>query len=152
LQKADPAGYVHRLTVYPGLPHDMQGREAEVIPRMASLRRVAWPQRVVWKQPNDVVHTQLYWLERAPDAVRPNQIYAAQAGGQTITIETPATGNLTLHLSDALLDLDKPIKVVAGGKTIFEGQVARSFAAVVQSLRSREDPDVVACALLPVSW
>jgi transglutaminase-like putative cysteine protease/predicted esterase len=152
LQSADPAGYVHRLTVYPGLPHDMQGREAEVIPRMAPLRRVAWPQRVVWKQPNDVVHTQLYWLERAPDVVRPNEIYEAHADGQTITIETPSIGNLTLHLSDTLLDLDKPAQVIVGGKTIFAGKVPRSFAAIMQSLHAREDPDTAATALLPVSW
>ena len=152
LQAADHAGYVHRLTVYPGLPHDMQGREAEVIPRMAPLRRVTWPERVVWKQDDDAVHTRLYWLERAPDAVKPNEIYAAHVAGQTITIETPATGNLTLRLNDELLDLAKPVQVVAGGKTIFEGQVPRSFPAIVQSLHAREDPDTAATALLPVSW
>jgi hypothetical protein len=47
----------------------MQGREAEMIPRMAPLRRVAWPKRVVWKQ-DDVTHTRFYWLERPTDAVK----------------------------------------------------------------------------------
>jgi hypothetical protein len=41
---------------------------------------------------------------------------------------------------------------VAGEKTLFEGKVARSFVAIEQSLREREDPDTVATALLPVSW
>jgi pimeloyl-ACP methyl ester carboxylesterase len=152
LQAADPAGYPHRLTVFPGLPHNMQNREAEMIPRMSPLRRVAWPRRVVWKQDDDAVHSRLYWLERAPDAVRPNEIYAAHVEGQTITIETPGTGSLTLRLSDALLDLDQPVRVEAAGRTIFEGNVKRSFAAVVQSLRQREDPGTVATATLPVSW
>ena len=67
----------------------MQGREAEVIPRMSALRRVVWPTRVVWKQDDDAVHLRFYWLERAPDAVRPNEIYAAHVEKQTVTIETP---------------------------------------------------------------
>jgi transglutaminase-like putative cysteine protease len=151
LQADDPAGYFHRLTVFPGLPHNMQNRESEMIPRMAPLARVTWPRRVVWKQ-DDVTHPRFYWMERPADAVKPYEIYAARVDDQTITIETPATGTLTLRLSDALLDLDKPIRVVAGGKTVFEGKVSRSFAAIEQSLRERADPDTIATALLPVSW
>ena len=151
LQADDPTGYFHRLTVFPGLPHSMQNREAEMIPRMAPLKRVNWPQRVVWKQ-DDVTHTRFYWLERPADLVKPYEIYAAHIDGQTITMETPSTGNLTLRLSDQLLDLDQPLCVVAGGKTVFHGKVARSFAAIEQSLREREDPESIATVLLPVSW
>jgi hypothetical protein len=152
LHSADPAGYSHRLTVYPGLEHNMQGREAEVIPRMAALERVAWPKRVVWKQAAHAPQTRLYWLERAPEAVHPGELYAAHVEDQTITIETPNTGALTLRLSDALLDLDQPVRVVASGRTLFEGKVPRSLGAIVQSLQEREDPDLVAMALLRVSW
>ncbi len=152
LQAEDPEGYTHRLTVYPGFGHNMQGREAEMIPRMSSLRRVAWPKRVVWKQDDDAVHTRLYWLERAAEAVRPNELYAARVQGQTVWIEAPRTGAVTLRLSDGLLDIDQPVRVVAAGRTVFEGKVSRSFQAIVQSLREREDPGVVATALLPVSW
>jgi transglutaminase-like putative cysteine protease len=151
LQTNDPAGYPHRLTVFPGLPHNMQGREAEMIPRMSPRLRATWPKRVVWKQ-DDVTHSRFYWLERAPGAVKPYEIYAAHVEGQTLTIEAPATGNLTLRLSDELVDLDQPLRVLAGGKTIFEGKVSRSFAVIAQSLREREDPDTVATARLPVSW
>ena len=118
---------------------------------MAPLRRETWPKRVVWKQ-DDVTHTRFYWLERAPNAVHEREIYSAHVEGQTVTIEQPATGSLTLRLSDQLLDLDQPIQVVAGGKTIFSGHVPRSFAAIVQSLQEREDPDTVATALLQVTW
>jgi len=130
----------------------MQNREAEFIPRMSPLRRVAWPKRVVWKQDDDAVHTRFYWLERAPDTSQPNEIYAAHVDGESITIETPGSGSVTLRLSDALLDLDRPVKVSAGGRVIFEGKVARSFAAIAQSLQEREDSETVATALLPVLW
>src|ERR1019366_9020399 len=91
LQAADPAGYVHRLTVYPGLPHNMQGREAEAIPRMSALARNAWPKRVVWKQDDDATHTRFYWLARAAKAVKPSEIFAAHVQGETTTLQTPAT-------------------------------------------------------------
>src|SRR5205814_7811486 len=104
LQPADPDDYPLRLTVFPGLPHNMQNREAAFVPRMSPLRRVAWPKRVVWKPDKDAVHTRFYWLERAPDPERSNEIYAAHVDGQTISIETPGTGSLPLRLSDALLD------------------------------------------------
>jgi hypothetical protein len=84
--------------------------------------------------------------------VKANEIYAAHVEGQTITIETPDAGSMTLRLSDDLLDLDRPVRVVAKDRTVFDGSVPRSFAAVVRSLNEREDPDSVATALLPVSW
>jgi len=97
-------------------------------------------------------HTRFYWLEHAREAVLPNETYAARVEGQTISIEAPGSGSLTLRLSDALLDLDRPIRVFAGGRAVFEGSVSRSFEVVVQSLREREDPRTAASALLPASW
>jgi len=130
----------------------MQGREAEVIPRLFSLQRVCWPKRVIWKENDDFVHPRFYWFERSSDATRPNEIYAAHVEGQTIAIETPSSGKLILRLSDNLVDLDKPIRVMVGGRWAFTGTVHRSFQAIWQSLRERNDPGTVATALLEVSW
>jgi poly(3-hydroxybutyrate) depolymerase/transglutaminase-like putative cysteine protease len=152
LQANDPAGYVHDCTVYPGLAHNMQWREGVTIPRMAALRRQPWPRRVVWKQDTDVLHTHFYWLERSPESVRPGEIYAARVEGQSIQIEQPATGALDLCLSDDLLDLDQPIQVSASGRSIFEGTVPRTTAAIANSLRETEDPSSIATANLHVAW
>ncbi|HEY3860625.1 MAG TPA: sugar-binding protein [Verrucomicrobiae bacterium] len=152
LQKADPEGYTHRLTVYPGLSHNMQGREAEAIPRMVAWRRAAWPKRVVWKENDGFTHNRFYWLERSPQGANADVVYAAHVDGQTITIEEPSSGSLTLRLADGLVNLDQPVTVQAGGRAIFEGSVPRSLAAIEQSLRERPDPDSAATALLPVSW
>jgi len=151
LQAADPLGYIHRMTVFEGFEHNMMGRESEAIPRMAAFRRVTWPQRVVWKQ-DDVVHTRFYWLERPLDAVKPYQVFAVRVEGQTITIQSPETGSMTLRLSDDLLDLDQQVRVVCAGRTLFDGKVNRSFEVITKSLREREDPGTVASALLPVTW
>jgi predicted esterase len=152
LQAKDPDGYVHRCTVYPGLMHDMQGRESETIPRMSALRREVWPKRVVWKQDSDILHARFYWMERSAAEVKANEIYAAQVTGQQIEIQRPANGNLTLRLSNALLDLDQPLLVTAAGRKVFEGKVSRSLDAIVKSLKERRDPQGVAVATLPISW
>jgi len=152
LQATDSAGYIHRCTVYPGLLHDMQGREAETIPRMSAIHREVWPKRVVWKQDSDVVHSRFYWMERPAEAIKPNEIYAAQISGQRIEIEQPAKGNVTLRLSDAMMDLDQPIQVTASGRKLFEGKVTRSLDSIVKSLKEREDPESVAVATQSVSW
>jgi hypothetical protein len=152
LQAADPEGYIHRVTVFPGLPHNMMHREAEMIPHMAAKERLTWPKRVVWKHDDNPAHSRLYWLKRAPEGTRSGEVYAARAQGQTISIEKPQSGSLILRLSDSLLNLDEPVRVVVGERTIFEGKVQRSFAAIVNSLSEREDPNGIATALLPVTW
>lgn len=152
LEAADREGYRHWLTVFPGLPHNMQGREAEMLPIMAPLRRVTWPKRVVWKQHDEALHNRFYWLAREMDQVKPKELFSAHVEGQTIIIETPASGNLVLRLSDSLLNLDQPVRVIAGGKTVFEGKVSRNWPAIVQSLRERADPDTVCTATLKVAW
>jgi hypothetical protein len=152
LEEADPAGYVHRCTVFPGLPHDMQHREEEAIPLMAALRRNPWPKRVVWKQDANVTHARFYWLERPIEEVKPNEIFVAQVDGQTIQIERATSGSLTVRLSDELLDLDQPIQVVASNKKVFEGKASRSLEAIVSSLNERADPDSIASAVVSVSW
>ena len=152
LQATDPQGYVHRLTVYPGLQHNMQGREAETIPRMAALQRVCWPRRVVWKENDNFVHRRFYWLQRPDETGNPDEVIAAHVDGQTIALEAPSSGKLVLRLSDELLDLNQPVRVTAAGRTVFEGVVHRSLSAIDESLRTRPDPQLVATALLPVSW
>jgi len=152
LQAADPDGYMHRCTVYPGLQHNMQGREAETIPRMAAARRTIWPRRVVWQQDEAATHSRFYWLARPTEAVQPKERYVAQVEGQTIQIEEPATGSLDLRLADELLNLDQPVKVVVAGRTLFEGLVPRTTASIVKSLQERADPAGVATAGLHVVW
>jgi hypothetical protein len=119
---------------------------------MVNLRRVAWPQRVVWKENDNFLHHRFYWLQRSPEANNPDTVYAAHVDGQTIAIEAPASGQLVLRLSDDLLNLDKHVRVVAAGKTIFEGKVERSLATMLGSLQERPDSSSVATALLPVTW
>ncbi len=152
LRDADPAGYPHRVTIYPGLGHWMDGRDAEALPWMLERRRDAWPERVVWHQ-DDVVHERFYWLAVRPgDAVKGRRV-AASVDGQTIAIDTTGgepPDRLTLRLRDGLVDLDEPVRVTVDGAVVFEGAVLRTIACAWISHEGRYDPRAVATAMLEI--
>lgn len=148
LHAADPGGYVHMSRIYEGLPHWMNRRDAEGVPWMATFTRNPWPRRIVWVQ-DDVPHDRFYWLH-IPDASaakRGDRIDAA-VEGQTIALTGTVPAGTTLRLSDALVDLDRPIRVTVNGRAVFHGRVPRTAAAIRASLRERFDPASAATALL----
>ena len=52
--------------------------------------------------------------------------------GNTITASTRGVDTFTLLLSPDVFDFSKPVKVVADGKTIFDGQVTRSLPTLMK--------------------
>ncbi len=148
LHAADPGGYVSMTRIYPGLPHWMNRKDAEALPWMAQFTRNPWPKRIVWVQ-DDVTHDRLYWLQ-IPDAAlaKAGDWIDARVEGQAITIDGAVPAGLTLRLSDQLIDLDRPVRVMVNGRVAFAGKVRRTAAAIVQSLEERADPASAATALL----
>ena len=74
----------------------------------------------------------------------------AEVVGQQIRLETRDYKRLVLRLSDALLDLDRPVTVVANGRKVFSGRVERTAVALAASLAERADPSSAASAVLEV--
>jgi hypothetical protein len=148
LHAADPGGYVHMSRIYPGLPHWMNRKDAEALPWMAGFTRDPWPRRVVWRQ-DDVTHTRFYWLQ-IPDAsaVGEGDTITADVAGQTIRLSGDVPAGTTLRLSDRLVDLDRPVRVIVNGRPAYSGKVTRTARAIQQSLLERLDPASAATALL----
>lgn len=148
LHAADPDGYVHMSRIYPGLPHWMNRKDAEALPWMAGFTRDPWPKRIVWLQ-DDVTHDRFYWLH-IPDAAaaKAGDTITASVEGQTITLTGTVPAGTTLRLSDRLLNLDKPVKVIVNGRTAYSGKVARTGLAIEQSLQERADLPSAATAVL----
>lgn len=148
LHTADPDGYTHLSRIYEGLGHWMNGKDAEALPWMAAFERNPWPNRVVWQQ-DDVVHRRFYWLQIPDDVpIQDRQTLIATVRGQTVDLEGDLYPKLCLRLSDHLLDLDQPIRVLANGRELFAGRVPRHAAAIQTSLIERADPPAAATALL----
>jgi hypothetical protein len=115
---------------------------------MAKFQRNPWPKKIVWLQ-DDVTHERFYWL-RIPDkaAAAAGQKIVASIEGQTVTVDGDVPAKLELRLGDALLDLDKPVKVVVNGKEVANKVVARTAGAIWRTLEERADVQASAAALL----
>jgi pimeloyl-ACP methyl ester carboxylesterase len=150
LQKADPEGYVHWGKVYPGLPHWMNGQDAEALPWMKKYSRQPWPKKVVWVQ-TGTLHTQFYWLQVPAGSMSLGQKISATVTGQVIKLEGDLPKGLTLHLSDALLNLNQPVVVMSKEQKVFEGLVPRSLEAIQAGLQERCDLEGCSTALLKIN-
>jgi hypothetical protein len=117
----------------------MDREDAVAVPWMAKHDRNLHPERIVWLQ-DDVVEPRFYWL-RNPSP-KGGQRVVATRNGQTITIEEATGGidELGILLDDEMVDLDKPVRIVMNGATIFEGVVPRTTATLKATIEERGDP------------
>jgi pimeloyl-ACP methyl ester carboxylesterase len=149
LHKADPRGYEHRVRIYDGLPHWMNGRDKEAVPWMARHVRNPWPKKVVWVQ-DDVTHDRFYWLEIPAGTAKAGQKVVATVDGNTISLDGDVADATVLHLSDSLVDLDQPVTVRINGEEAFSGKVTRSAAVIEKNLRALPDAPRCGFAVLKV--
>ena len=121
----------------------MNGKDAEALPWMAARRRIAWPKKVVWHQ-SGLTHNRLYWLAVPQGTAKKWQTILAGVTGQQINVQAGGLNQLTLRLSDQLVDLDQPVVVTVNGKEQFNGRVQRTAKVIWESLQQRPDPGTVA--------
>ena len=109
---------------------------------MAKFTRNPLPEKVVWKQ-SPVTHDRFYWLAVPEGEAKGGQLVIASRKGQQVEIEkAEGVKTLTILLSDAMADLDKPVTVTMGGKELFKGMPPRTVAALHKTLAGRGDPDL----------
>jgi hypothetical protein len=60
------------------------------------------------------------------------------------------TPRARILLSEAMLDLDKPVRVELNGEVKFEGKVERSLGLIVDQVRDSLDPSRAFCASIQV--
>ncbi len=148
LERADPGGYVHMARIYEGLGHWMERKDAEALPWMAKFRRNPWPRKIVWAQ-DDVTRDRFYWL-KIPDkaAAKAGEKITATAGEGEIRLEGKIPAGTEIRLSDALVDLDQPLRVIVNGKETWRGKAPRSIRAIRKTLEERLDLPAAATAIV----
>lgn len=143
LQKEDPQGYRHEAVIHEEKGHWMDREDAVAVPWMAQCTRNPHPKKVVWLQ-DDVTHERFYWLAMPKDEASKGQRVVASIADQVIQIdEVHEVETLTVLLADAMLDLDQEFRVVWQGRSVFEGKVDRTIAALARSLGARPDPTLL---------
>ncbi|MFN7020751.1 MAG: hypothetical protein ACK4WH_05415, partial [Phycisphaerales bacterium] len=85
----------------------------------------------------------LYWLALPESERKPGAEVRASIEGQTITITSEGVRAVTLLLSDDLVDMDQPVRVVFNGQEFMLDRPARSIGDLAQSLIDRTDPRLI---------
>ncbi|MBL8863405.1 MAG: hypothetical protein JNK02_15545 [Planctomycetes bacterium] len=117
-----------------------EGKEADAWSWIQSHPRASNPAEVVLfvgaPTPN-----RSYWIEVRPSDAQGMHVKAKiDRATNTVTVEGEGVPRFTLYFNDVLLDLDKPVKVVANG-TANERTVPRSLQRTLDLvLNSRSDP------------
>jgi hypothetical protein len=152
LAAADGAGgYVNQWQVHAGLPHWMNLEDAVAIPFLQMHVRDPVPSKVVWRQV-DVKRSRFYWLAVSPaDVAKGTTVTATYAGNVVTLSEVSGLPQLTLRLSDAMLDLDQPVRVEHDGRELHADRVDRTIAVLSRTLQERGDPALVFSAEITVA-
>jgi len=98
----------------------------------------SWKDRLFWLHNRD--HAEGWPWRFHAKITGPNRVEVTGTTKPTAGRTAPKEMPLTILLAPELFDLDKPLTVVSGGKTLFEGPVARSFWAMLVSIARRNDP------------
>jgi hypothetical protein len=146
LQKADPKGYIHWAPLYKGFGHWLNRKDGAAIPWMAKYSRDPLPKRIVWRQDK---HVRFYWL--AVKEAKPGAVVRAVLKEQTINLPQCETKQLTIRLSDKMLDLDKPVVVTSKGKKLHNARAVRTIGTLSKTLIERGDPKSVFSAEITVT-
>lgn len=143
LNKNNPGGYKHMVRIYPEMGHWMKLKDAESLPWMAQFTRNPWPKKIIWRQAKGI-NSRFYWLQIPEKHLAKGQLITASVENNTIRINTEKVSNLTIRLSDHLVDLDKPVIISVNGQDKFNGKIKRSAREIIKSLEQRADPASVA--------
>ena len=135
LHKSDPDGYRHDARIHADKGHWMDREDAVAVPWMAKFTRNAFPKKIVWHK-RDNTHSRFYWLSVDP---KTKGMITATREKQTIDIKADGVDELTICLSSRMINMDAPITVTSGGKTVFDGLTRRTIQVIAKSLAERGD-------------
>ena len=144
LQANDPKHYLHKTTLYEGLGHWMELKDAIAIPWMQEFTRQSIPQKVVWRQDN-VLHDSFYWLGVPADQAKEKgeMVVEYDPDQNAVNILSTYSRTIRLYLNDEMLDLDQPVTIKAKGEVVFEGTIPRTIKTIYETVKSKGDPNLV---------
>lgn len=142
LRAADAGGYLHETHIVRGKGHWMDRADTAAIAWMSQYKRNPYPDRIVWRQ-EETVRPSMYWLEVERSEARPGMQLVVRREGNRFVVERCDYSEFTICLNDDMVNLDKPVTVEYGGKTLFQGNVKRSAATIGRTIRERRDMRLV---------
>ncbi|QEG39320.1 dienelactone hydrolase family protein [Roseimaritima ulvae] len=149
LNKQDPQGYTHEVTIHEGLGHWVNRKDAVAVPWMAKFTRNISPQLVVWKQ-DDRTHNRFYWLAVSDEQLKPRAVIRVRHDGQAFEVLHSDVSEFFIRVSDQMIDFDQEVIVKYNDQTLFRGQLTRSKATIQKTFDERHDRTAVFSAEIQV--
>lgn len=138
LHYADKEGYTYEGHIVEGKPHWMDRVDTLAVEWMAQYRRHPYPKTIVWRQ-EEVVHEHFYWISAPKEELERGKEVRIRVAGNTIFIDKCDYSSLTFGLNDKIVDLDKPVTIKYGKKTLVKKRLQRSRDIMEQTLHERDD-------------
>ena len=139
LHRADADGYIFEGHIVKGKGHWMDLEDAAAVEWMARHERNPYPTKIVWRQEEEL-HHHFYWLTAPKEELARGKEVRAELQGNTINILRCDYTRLSIGLNDEMVDLDKPVKIIYQGRTLFKGKAKRHASTLRNTLNERGDP------------
>eukprot|EP00731_Ephydatia_muelleri_P013670 Em0007g980a len=150
-KQKDPSGYDHFVKVQPGCGHWMNHRDFEGFEWLLTKTRVPLPDKVVWKQCNDLPKRAFYWLVLPVEQMKVGTLVTASLKENCVYIESTDIKRIGIRLNDHMLSLQHPVCVYFNDVCVFKGVVEKSLDIAKVSILERFDPEAIFCAEIYVN-
>jgi len=143
LKQNDPNGYDYFCKVHEGCGHWMNKKESVFLDMFNSKIRNPYPKYIIWKQCNDVLKSNFYWLEIPKDKQNYGSQVEANIENNFINITTKDYDEVIVNLNEKLIDYNRDIQVKFNNSQIFQQRVFEDINLMVKSVERRFDPYLV---------
>ncbi len=145
------SGYTLHYTEMPGSEHGAPKAGAgPIYAPIADAHRVAHPRSITW-QPGPTARARFYWLECEQPRVGALLTADLDPEGRSIAVSAAeGTSGLAVLLDDALLDLEREVRVTLNGAEVFRGRAERRLTTLLET-GALGDPELAFSARVPVA-
>lgn len=118
---------------YEGVTLQADGKEADIWSWILENPRRSYPQEITLAATE--MTNRMYWLQvpRTDGSTFVQVKAAVDRDSNTITVDGVGVNEFTLHFSDAILDLNKEVTVVANGQ-VYKDKIQRSFRETTHNI------------------
>ena len=150
-KQKDPSGYNHFVKIQPGCGHWMNHRDFEGFEWLLNKTRIPLPDKVVWKQCNDLPKRAFYWLVLPVEQIKVGTLVTASLKENCVYIESTDIKRIGIRLNDHMLSLQHPVCVYFNDVCVFKGVVEKSLNIAKASILERFDLEAIFCAEIYVN-
>ena len=144
LKFQDPNGYNYLIQIHFGEGHWMHGKDFSSVLWLLKHFRNPLPDKVVWKQCEDVPHSSFYWLAVPEWQKKTGSLITALCEDRRlIHIKSEDVKEVIIRLNDALIDYSSELLIYFNNRLVFQGIPERSYETARKTAFESFDPYLI---------